>query len=228
MPDQPAPRRILTIDVGGTHVKVRRSGDPQERMAASGPAMTAAQMVAAVHALAHDWPVDAISIGFPGPVRHHLPAAEPVNLGRGWLGFDYAAAFGHPVRMVNDALLQAVGSYDGGRMLFLGLGTGLGSALIVENVAQPLELAHLPFRAGRSFEDEVGIRGLDRLGEPAWRDAVDDCITRLRNAMRPDYVVVGGGNVARLRQLPDGCRRGDNSLAFKGGERLWRDHALVL
>jgi polyphosphate glucokinase len=213
--------KILAIDVGGSHVKIRISGDAEERQAVSGPDMGAAKMVDLVKELASDWSYDVVSIGYPGPVLHNRPVAEPHNLGSGWVGFDFEKAFGCPVKVVNDAAMQALGSYEGGRMLFLGLGTGLGSAMVVEGVLEPMELGHLPYREGRTFEDEVGQRGLDRLGEARWKKAVEDVVGRLRAALLPDYVVLGGGNVRLLDELPEGARRGENTNAFRGAFRLW-------
>ena len=179
-------------------------------------------MVERVKELAQDWKYDVVSIGYPGPVLHCRPVAEPHNLGAGWVGFDYEAAFGCPVRIVNDAAMQALGSYEGGRLLFLGLGTGLGSTMIVERIIQPMELAHLPYRKG-TYEDYVGIRGLERLGKKKWRRYVSDVVARLIAALEPDDVVLGGGNVKKLKELPPGCRAGDNDNAFLGGFRLWED-----
>jgi polyphosphate glucokinase len=170
--------------------------------------------------MTEDWSFDVVSIGFPGPVLRGRPVCEPRNLGGGWVGFDFEAAFGRPVRVINDAAMQALGSYEGGRMLFLGLGTGLGSALVVGGRIEPLELAHLPYRK-RTYEDYVGRRGLERLGRKKWRRAVADTVERLREALRPDYVVLGGGNARKLEQLPPGVRAGSNAHAFEGGFRLW-------
>jgi polyphosphate glucokinase len=209
------------VDIGGSHIKILASGRKQRRMIDSGPNLTPSEAVAAVRELAGDWKYRAISIGYPGPVRDNRPAVDPRNLGAGWRNFDFAKAFGRPVKVVNDALLQAIGSYDGGRMLFLGLGTGLGSALVIDNLAHPLELAHLPYREGRSFEDYVGARGLKRLGRRKWSRRVADVVTRLKFALQVDYVVLGGGNIARLEDLPKGARRGRNTNAFLGGFRLW-------
>jgi polyphosphate glucokinase len=219
---------VLAIDIGGTHVKVMTSADREERRVVSGPKMTAEAMVAAVKKLTEGWHYDVIAMGYPGPVLHNRPLMDPANLGPHWVGFDFRGNFGAPVKIVNDALMQAIGSYEGGRMLFLGLGTGLGAAMIVNNVAQPMELAHLPYKKGKSFEDYVGERGLERRGEKKWRKSVFDVVDRLRNAMQPDYVVIGGGNVEKLNEMPDDCRRGDNALAFKGGFRLWQDETLVV
>jgi polyphosphate glucokinase len=189
-------------------------------MTTSGPDLTPSEAVAAVRELAGDWKYKAIAIGYPGPVTRNRPTLDPRNLGAGWRNCDFAKAFGRPV-MVNDALLQAIRSYDGGRMLFLGLGTGLGSALVLDNLAHPLELAHLPYREGRSCEDSVGTRGLERLGRKKWEKRVRDVVERLREALQVDYVVIGGGNVAKLEKLPQGARRGKNDKAFLGGFRLW-------
>jgi polyphosphate glucokinase len=190
--------------------------------------MTAAVMVTAVKQLAQGLSFDVVSMGYPGPVLHNRPLAEPANLGRGWVGFDFAKAFGVPVKIVNDALMQAVGSYRGGRMLFLGFGTGLGAAMIADNVALPMELAHLPYKKGRSYEDYVGRDGLDRRGKSKWRKSVADVIERLKAALEPDDIVLGGGNAELLKTLPPGCRLGGNEFAFTGGFRLWRDDALRL
>jgi polyphosphate glucokinase len=219
---------ILAIDIGGTHLKLCTSNAPEKREIESGPGMTAAAMVAAAKDLAQGLAFDVVSMGFPGPVVHGKPLAEPVNLGGGWVGYDFADAFGVPVKVVNDALMQAVGSYKGGRMLFLGLGTGLGAAMIADNVALPMELAHLPYKKGRTYEDYVGVASLEKRGKKRWRKAVFDVVERLKAALEPDEVVIGGGNVEHLDTLPDGCRRGDNALAFEGGFRLWRDEALKI
>jgi len=213
--------KILAIDVGGSHVKCLASGQKTARAFVSGPTLTAADMVRGVLDIARGWRFDAVSIGYPGPVLHGAPLREPHNLGEGWVGFDYAAAFGRPVKVINDAAMQALGSYEGGRMLFLGLGTGLGSALIVDGELEALELAHLPYRKGRTYEDYVGEGGLERLGKKKWRQAVLDVVDELKAALGPDYVVLGGGNVRHMKTLPDDVRRGDNSNAFVGGFRLW-------
>ena len=212
---------ILVVDVGGTHVKLFATGRPDRVKLDSGPTLTAERMVAAVQQATSDWTYDVVSIGYPGPVRHGRPAAEPQNLGPGWVGFDFAARFGRPVRMINDAAMQALGSYEGGRMLFLGLGTGLGTALVVDGIVQPLELAHLPYRRGHTFEDYVGAAGLERLGRRRWRHYVADVTERLAEAMQVDYVVLGGGNSKKLDGLPRGARLGANANAFAGGFRLW-------
>jgi polyphosphate glucokinase len=221
---------VLSIDVGGTHVKALVSGQRTPRKAVSGPTMSAAAMVTAVKALVSDWTYDVVAIGYPGPVVNGRPVAEPHNLAPGWVGFDYEKAFRRPVRIVNDAAMQALGSYRGGRMLFLGLGTGLGSALIVDGVLEPMEIAHLPYRKGRTYEDYVGLRGLERMGKKKWRKRVVDVAERLRAALQADDVVLGGGNAKRLHELPEGMRLGNNAWAFRGGFRLWRDdppHASV-
>jgi polyphosphate glucokinase len=213
--------RILVIDVGGTHVKVLATGHKQRVEIPSGPRMTPAKMVSAVRAATVGWKYDAVSIGYPGPVVHGRPIIEPYHLGAGWLGFDFTKAFGRPVKIVNDAAMQALGSYHGGRMLFLGLGTGLGSALIVNNVLEPMELAHLPYKKGRSYEDYVGLAGLERLGKKKWRRQVNEVVQQLQSAVQADYVVLGGGNARLIKKLPPDTRLGDNSNAFRGGYRLW-------
>jgi polyphosphate glucokinase len=214
--------KVLVIDVGGSHVKVHASGRKGEVKIVSGPRMTAALMVKDVLAATKDWDYSAVSIGYPGSVLHGLPLAEPHNLGPGWVKFNFEKAFGCPVRLVNDAAMQALGSYEGGRMLFLGLGTGLGSALIVDGVIEPMELAHLPYKKGRTYEDYVGERGLERLGKKKWRRHVFDVVERLKSALEADYVVIGGGNARLLKALPPGARLGDNENAFRGGFRLWQ------
>jgi polyphosphate glucokinase len=216
--------RVFVIDVGGTHVKVVATGRKAHRQVESGPTMTAEQMVAAVKQLVPDWKYEAVSIGYPGPVVQDRPLHEPNNLGGGWVGFDFLTAFGCPVKVVNDAAMQALGSYKGGRMLFLGLGTGLGSAMVVDNIVQPMELGHLPYRKGRTYEDYVGLRGLNRLGKKRWRHHVLVVIEKLRAALEPDDVVIGGGNAKRLTELPMGCRLGENANAFVGGFKLWKEN----
>ena len=218
----PAPRKVLAIDVGGTHVKVLATGRRKPLEIPSGPKMTAKQMVRDVRKGTAAWRYSVVSIGYPGPVLHGKPVSEPANLGGGWVGFDYAKAFGHPVRLINDAAMQALGSYKGGRMLFLGLGTGLGSALIVDGVLEPMELAHLPYKKGKTYEDLVGEAALRRFGKKKWRGYVTDVVTRLQAALEADDVVVGGGNAKLLRSLPKGVRLGSNANAFIGGYRLWR------
>lgn len=218
----PATRKILAIDVGGTHVKVLATGRRTPLEIPSGPKMTAKQMVRDVRQGTTGWRYSAVSIGYPGPVLHGKPVSEPANLGGGWVGFDFGKAFGHPVRVINDAAMQALGSYKGGRMLFLGLGTGLGSALIVDGVLEPMELAHLPFKKGKTYEDLVGQAALQRFGKKKWRRYVTDVVTRLQAALEADDVVVGGGNAKLLRSLPKGVRLGSNANAFIGGYRLWK------
>jgi polyphosphate glucokinase len=213
--------RILAVDVGGTHVKCEISGRLGGREFESGPKLSAKQMVSGVKRLAADWDYDVVSIGYPGLVVHGRIVAEPHNLGRGWVGFDFGKAFGRPVKVINDAAMQALGSYKGGRMLFLGLGTGLGSAMIIDGMIEPMELAHLPYRRNKTFEDYVGAAGLKRLGKKKWRECVVGIIKQLKAALEPEYVVLGGGNVAKLSRLPSGVQRGDNNNAFKGAYRLW-------
>jgi polyphosphate glucokinase len=213
---------ILVVDVGGTNVKILATGHEDPRHFPSGPTLTAEQMVARVSELAGDWRYDAVSIGYPGFVLRGRPIAKPHNLAPGWVGFDFPKAFGCPVKIINDAAMQALGSYQGGKMLFLGLGTGLGSAMVVDGIVEPMELAHLPYRKG-TFEDYVGIRGLARMGKKKWRQHVADVVARLVAALEPDDVVLGGGNVKNLKELPPGCRAGDNANAFLGGFRLWED-----
>ncbi|HET6203910.1 MAG TPA: ROK family protein [Planctomycetota bacterium] len=220
---RPRRTKVLVIDVGGTHVKVLATGHRTAREIPSGPSMTARDMVAAVKRLVADWSYEVVSIGYPGVVVHGRPVAEPHNLGRGWVGFDFRRAFGRPVRIVNDAAMQALGSYRRGRMLFLGLGTGLGSAMIIEGVLEPMELAHLPYRKGRTYEDYVGALGLRRLGKRRWRRHVAEVVTLLKTALEADDVVVGGGNAKRLKDLPAGARLVDNANAFIGGFRVWEE-----
>ncbi|HRI15355.1 MAG TPA: ROK family protein [Verrucomicrobiota bacterium] len=211
---------VLAIDVGGSHVKILASGQTTPRRFPSGPKLTAKEMVAEVKKLAGTWKYEAVSIGYPGPVLHGRTVAEPHNLGPGWVGFDFATAFGRPVRLINDAAMQALGSYRKGKMLFLGLGTGLGTTMIVDGVVEPMELAHLAYKRG-TYEDYVGLRGLERHGKKKWRKHVRDVVESLKAALEPDDIVLGGGNVKKLRELPEGCRTGDNANAFLGGFRLW-------
>jgi len=214
--------KVLVVDVGGTSVKIAALNQGTRRKFKSGPTMTARQMVAGVKILAHSWNYDRISIGYPGVVKHNRPLTEPHNLARGWVNFDYAAAFGCPVKIINDAAMQAVGSYKSGTMLFLGLGTGLGSALVVDGVVVPMELAHLPYRRS-TYEYYLGLHGKERAGNKKWRNHVAAVVADLMAAFRPDDVVLGGGNSKRLKKLPKACRLGDNDNAFAGGFRLW-DH----
>ena len=216
------PRRILVIDVGGSHVKFRVGSDGKLDRFDSGPKLTAQQMVSGVTSVVPRSAYDAVSIGYPGLVFHGRIAANPHNLGRGWVHFDFEKAFGKPVRVINDAAMQAIGSYEGGRMLFLGLGTGLGTALIIDGYVEPMELGHMPYKNGRTFEDYVGERGRLRMGTKRWRKAVRQVVDQLRKALEVDYVVVGGGNAKRMKRLADNERLGDNDNAFIGGLRLWR------
>jgi polyphosphate glucokinase len=211
---------VLAIDIGGTHVKILATGETEPRKFVSGPTLTPELMVAGVKKLAADWKYAVVSIGYPGPVLHGKPVAEPHNLAPGWVAFDYAAAFGCKVKLVNDAAMQALGSYKGGKMLFLGLGTGLGSTLIVDGILEPMELAHLPYKKA-TYEDYVGLRGLRKQGARKWRRHVADVVKLLVAALQADDVVLGGGNVKKLKELPPGCRAGDNANAFLGGFRLW-------
>jgi polyphosphate glucokinase len=217
--------KVMVIDVGGTHVKVLVTGEREPRKFESGSKLTAKQMVVGVKKIIGDWKYDAVSIGFPGPVVRNRPLAEPVNLGHGWVGFNFRAAFGCPVKLVNDAAMQALGSYKQGKMLFLGLGTGLGSAMIVDGIAEPMELGHLPYKKG-TYESYVGTAALGRQGKKKWRRHVADVVARLVAALEPDEVVIGGGNAKKLKELPPKCRRGDNRNAFRGGFRLWEDAKL--
>jgi polyphosphate glucokinase len=217
------PNGILVVDVGGTHIKVLATGQKEPIKIPSGPKMTAKKMVQEVRKATAGWKYDVVSLGYPAPVVHGRPLSEPYNLGGGWVGFDFRKAFGHPIKIVNDAAMQALGIYHGGRMLFLGLGTGLGSAMIVDGILEPMEVAHLPYRKGRTFEDYLGIRGLKRLGKKRWRRHVFKVVEQLKNALGADYVVLGGGNSKVLKTLPPGCQLGDNATAFTGGFRLWED-----
>jgi polyphosphate glucokinase len=216
--------KILVIDVGGTHIKLLATGRKAPIKIPSGPKLTASSMVRRVRKAVAGWTYDAVSIGYPGVVVHGKPVSEPRNLGGGWVGFKYKSAFGRPVAVINDAAMQALGSYKGGRMLFLGLGTGLGSALIINGVLEPMELAHLPYRKGRTYEDYVGKAGFKRLGKKKWRRHVLDVVTRLKAALEADDVVIGGGNARLLDTLPSGARLGTNEHAFLGGYRLWKTH----
>lgn len=212
---------VLVIDVGGNNVKVLASGAEAMRKVRSGPKLTPRKMVAGVLEATADWDYDVVTIGFPAPVVHGQLSLEPVNLGTGWVGFDFEAALGKPVKLINDAALQALGSYEGGRMVFMGLGTGLGTALVVDGVVVDLECGHLPYREGKSFEDWVGTASLKELGKPDWECCVHDVTARLKAAFVADYVVLGGGNAKKLKVLPPDARLGQNSNAFPGGFRLW-------
>ena len=213
--------KILVVDVGGTHIKVLATGYKRPLKIPSGPDMTPRVMARRVLAATKGWKFDAVSIGYPGAVVHGKPVSDPHNLGKGWVGFNFKKAFGRPVKIVNDAAMQALGSYRRGRMLFLGLGTGLGSALICDGVLEPMELAHLPYKKGRTYEEYVGKAGLKRAGKKKWRRHVEDVVTRLKAALQADDVVIGGGNAKLLKELPKGVRRGANANAFIGGFRLW-------
>lgn len=214
--------KVLAIDVGGTNVKILATGQKDHRKFPSGPTMTPKLMVAGVKQLAQDWSYDAVSIGYPGPVLRNRPIAEPHNLAKGWVGFNFEAAFKRPVKVLNDAAMQALGSYKHGKLLFLGLGTGLGTTMIVDGIIEPMELAHLPYRKA-TYEDYVGVRGLEKYGKKKWRRFVTDVVKLLAAALEPDDVVLGGGNVKKLTKLPPGCRAGDNANAFLGGFRLWNE-----
>ncbi len=211
---------VLVVDIGGTNVKILATGQTKRRKFSSGPTLTPRQMVGRVKKLARDWKYHAVSIGYPGQILRNRPIAEPHNLGHGWIGFDFEAAFKRPVKVVNDAAMQALGSYKGGKMLFLGLGTGLGSTIIADGVIEPMELAHLPYKKG-TYENYVGKRSLEKLGKEKWRRNVAEVVEQFILAFEPDDVVLGGGNAKKLKKLPPGCRLGDNANAFAGGFRLW-------
>jgi polyphosphate glucokinase len=227
MKKAPKNPKILVVDVGGTQVKMLVTGQKQPVKIPSGPKMTPANMVDIVKKASKSWDYDFISLGYPGPIINNHPLREPHNLGSGWVDFNFEKAFGRPVRMINDAAMQAIGSYEGRRMLFLGLGTGLGSAMIVDGFLQPMELAHLGYKKGKTYEDYLGLRGLERFGKKKWRKHVADVVEKLKAALDADYVVLGGGNVKKLKKLPPGARMGNNDNAFKGGFRLWQDENLI-
>ncbi len=214
--------QVLVIDVGGTNVKILMSGQKEPIKIPSGPTLTAAKMVTVVKNATKGWKYDCVSLGYPGPIINGHPLREPHNLGGGWMAFNFQKAFGCPVRLMNDAAMQALGSYNGGRMLFLGLGTGLGSAFIVDGVLEPMELAHLLYRHGKTYEDYVGLRGLETLGKKKWRHHVAKITHQLKVALEADYVVLGGGNAKKLKELPAGARLGANENAFVGGFRMWK------
>jgi polyphosphate glucokinase len=214
--------RVLVIDVGGTNIKLLATGQREPRKIPSGPSMTARKMVRVVKDGVRDWKFDRISLGYPGPIINGHPLREPHNLGGGWVGFNFQKAFGHPVKVINDAAMQALGSYQGGRMLFLGLGTGLGSAMIVDGALEPMELAHLAYKNGKTYEDYLGLRGLVRYGTKKWRRHVAKVAKKLKTALEADYVVLGGGNSKKLKKLPPGVRLGRNENAFLGGFRMWQ------
>lgn len=213
---------VLAVDIGGTHVKILATGQKEPQRFPSGPALTPKEMVAGVRKLAQGWKYDAVSIGYPGPVIHGRVVSDPHNLGKGWVGFDFGKAFAKPVKIINDAAMQALGSYKGGRMLYLGFGTGLGSTMIVDGILEPMELAHLSYKKA-TYEDYVGLRGLEKRGKKKWRRFVEDVVIRLSAALEPDDIVLGGGNSKKLKDLPPGARLGDNANAFLGGFRLWED-----
>jgi len=219
--------KVLVIDVGGTNVKLLATGQKEPRKYPSGPTMTPRKMVRLVKKSVSDWKYDCISLGYPGPIINGHPLREPHNLGRGWVGFNFQRAFGCPVKVLNDAAMQAVGSYKGGRMLFLGLGTGLGSAMIVDGILQPMELAHLGYKNGKSYEDYLGLRGLERMGKKKWRRCVAKVTKQLKSALEADYVVLGGGNSKKLKKLPAGARLGRNENAFLGGFRMWQKNQVA-
>lgn len=214
-------RKVLVIDVGGTNVKLFAKGQKEPLKIPSGPTMTASKMVSVVKQNVKDWDFDCISLGYPGPIINGHPLREPHNLGGGWMRFDFQKAFGCPVKVTNDAAMQALGSYEGGRMLFLGLGTGLGSAMMVDGILEPMELAHLIFKKGKTYEDYLGLRGLERMGKKKWRRYVAEVVETLKNALEADYVVLGGGNNKKLKEIPKDARLGKNENAFVGGFRLW-------
>ncbi len=213
---------VLVVDVGGTNVKIMANGQDEPRRFPSGPTLTPERMISGVKELAADWNYDVISLGYPGRVHDGHVVSDPHNLAPGWVRFDFAAAFGCPVKLINDAAMQALGSYRGGLLMFLCLGTGLGSALVAEGVSVPMELGHLSYKKG-TYEDYVGLRGLKRLGKKKWRQHVAYGVARLIDAFHPDDVVLGGGNAKKLKELPPGCRAGDNAFAFLGGFRLWEE-----
>jgi len=213
--------KVLVIDIGGNSVKVLATGHTEPRKFPSGPSLTPRDMVSAVLKLTEDWDYDAVSIGYPGRARDNRPISEPNNLGRGWIKFDFKKALGVPFRLVNDAAMQALGSYRGGTMLFLGLGTGLGTALVIDGTVVPMELGQLSYRRG-TYEEYLGLEGLKRLGIAKWRESVRDVVARFISALELDDVVIGGGNVNKLDRMPPGCRAGDNAHAFRGGRLLWK------
>jgi hypothetical protein len=216
-------QKVLVIDVGGTHIKMLMTGQKEPLKIPSGPEMTASKVARLVKEATRGWKYDCVSLGYPGPVINNRPLREPHNLGGGWMGFDFRKAFGCPVKVINDASMQALGSYKGGRMLFLGLGTGLGSAMIVDGALEPMELAHLSYKNGKTYEDYLGLRGLEKLGKKKWRRHVAKITEQLKAALEADYVVLGGGNVKKLKKLPPGARMGNNENAFVGGFRLWQN-----
>jgi polyphosphate glucokinase len=221
----PQTLKVLVVDVGGTNVKLRAAGQKDVTKIPSGPTMTAAKAVHIVKQATQGWDFDRISLGYPGPIINGRPLREPHNLGGGWVGFDFQKSWGVPVKIINDAAMQALGSYKGGRMLFLGLGTGLGSAMIVDGVLEPMELAHLLYKRGKTYEDYLGLRGLKRLGKKRWRKHIFKVTKMLKTSLGADYVVLGGGNNKKLKELPPGALLGSNENAFIGGLRLWGQSA---
>jgi polyphosphate glucokinase len=220
-PAADGPQKILVIDAGGSNIKLMHSHSKERIKFESGPRFTPRQLMAGVRKYAGDWDYEAVSLGLPIPIVHDKPAREPNNLGRGWMKFDFREAFGKPCKLINDAAMQALGSYEGGRMLFLGLGTGLGSAMVLDDVVVALELGELSYSPQKTFEDMLGREGRKRLGQHRWEDALERIVGILRNAFVTDYVVIGGGNARRVDRLPEGARLGDNRNAFLGGLRLW-------
>jgi predicted NBD/HSP70 family sugar kinase len=216
------PRRVLVIDLGGSNVKMLATGQKEPQKRPSGPTMTPRDMVRVVKQSVHGWKFDCVSLGFPGPVINECALSEPHNLGSGWMGFDFRKAFGCPIKIINDAAMQALGSYKGGCMLFLGLGTGLGAAMIVDGILQPMELAHLIYKNGKTYEDYLGLRGLEKSGKRKWRKHVTTIVEKLKVALKADYVVLGGGNSKKLKKLPLGTLLGSNANAFLGGFRMWQ------
>jgi predicted NBD/HSP70 family sugar kinase len=212
--------RVLVVDIGGTNVKILATGQKVPRKFPSGPGLTPKAMVAGVKQLAGDWKYDAVAIGYPGRVHAGKILVEPHNLARGWRGFDFTSAFGCPVRVINDAAMQALGSYKRGLLLFLGLGTGLGAALVADGVVVPMELAHLPYKDS-TWEGYLGVRSLQKRGRKKWRKHVERGTAQLIDALNPDDIVLGGGNAKQLKTLPKGCRMGNNAYAFTGGFRLF-------
>src|ERR1700693_5246706 len=213
--------RVLVIDVGGTNIKLLASGEKEPRKIPSGPTMTAKKMVRLVKKSVRDWKFDCVAMGYPGPIINGHPLREPHNLAGGWMGFNFRKAFGCPVKIINDAAMQALGSYEGGRMLFLGLGTGLGSAMVVQGMLEPMELAHLIYKNGKTYEDYLGLRGLERMGKKKWQRHVAKIVGKLKVALEADYVVLGGGDRKKLKKVPLGARLGSNVNAFLGGYRMW-------
>ena len=214
--------RVLVIDVGGTNIKMLATGQTEPRRYPSGHTMTPGRMIRVVKESVRDWKFDCVSLGFPGPIINECPLRDPHNLGSGWVGFNFREAFGCPVKIINDAAMQALGSYQGGRMLFLGLGTGLGAAMIVDGMLQPMELAHLIYKNGKTYEDYLGLRGLKRSGTKKWRKHVATIVKKLKTALKANYVVLGGGNSKKLKKLPAGARLGSNRNAFLGGFCMWQ------